>query len=96
MRKMSKSPKNRIIRIGAYFLFILGIIISIALLGLAVGLFMILPESSLQKRVIVSGLLIFFGIATFLISLSVFETMIEIADITTKDNLLDDRNDKKE
>jgi len=76
--------KKNIIKIGAYLILVLGIILILSLLVLGAVLLVAYPEASLAKKMmVVSGILIIGAIIT-IITLSLFDSLLEILRIDEK------------
>lgn len=67
-----------VVKTGAYLLFILGIIISLALLFGGVFIFIYFPEGNMQKKALSAGGLVIAAVLVFLMALSLFESITEV------------------
>ena len=70
--------KKSLIKMGAYFILIAGIIAAALILIFTIGLLISFPEASLLKRVSIIGGLFAAAIIVFGLALSIFESMHEL------------------
>jgi len=70
--------KKIIIKIGAYSVLILGILVTSLILIFALALLFNFPEATVPKKVSVIGGLVLAGVLTFILSFSIFESMHEV------------------
>lgn len=73
--------KNNLIKIGAYLILIFGSIIALGLILTALITIVLFPEANLTKKILVAGGMVIVAAIIFMISLGLFEFMIEIIEI---------------
>lgn len=88
---MKIEKKHLIIKIGAYIILTLGILIAAGLFLGAVILLVSTPDASIQRKVTAALLIVICSFVMALVSLSMFESMLEL--ITVEDQLLELNDD---
>jgi len=81
---MVYSARDKFIKIGAYLVLTLGSILSLAMFIVGLGLIFFYPEVSINKKAVISGLIIGFSVILFLIAFAFFEALIELTVIGEK------------
>lgn len=75
------STRNKLIQAGAYVLFSLGLIVFVALFLAGIALFFYYPDGSLYKKSIVGGAVLVVALIILLLSIAVFESMLELTKV---------------
>ncbi len=75
---------NKLTKFGAYLILLAGSFLSAVLFGFAIYFGFIYPGANLSGRIVVSTVIIVAAVAAFIISISVFETIIETIRIEGK------------
>ena len=87
--------RDKIIKIGALIVLVIGEMAALALLLVAIFLFTSYPESSLEKKSIVSLFFLVVGAIIAITSASVFESMYEVTRIEKEYDILKEEVEKK-
>jgi len=84
---MKREKKHLIIKIGAYVILVLGFLIALAILLAAVITLVSMPDASIQRKITASLLMLICSFIISLITLSIFESMIDL--IVVEDKLFE-------
>jgi len=76
--------RDNLIKIGAYLILILGVLTVIAFAVLSIYIFVFYPQALAQKRVLVGTGSLIAGVVTLVISIALFEAMIDLVRIEKK------------
>lgn len=87
--------KNSLIKIGAYLLLATGSIIALGLIFTALATIVLFPEANLTKKLFVAAGMVIVGGIIFMISLGLFEFMMEIIKIEQEVAVLEKENGLK-
>ncbi|MFA5927661.1 MAG: hypothetical protein WCT32_01730 [Patescibacteria group bacterium] len=91
---MNIKSKNILVRTGAYLCLVIGVTIALAIVLMALIVLIRYPEAVVQKKIgIVVGLLIV-SVLIALITIAIFELMLEVTDIEEKMNGIQEKAKK--
>jgi Mg2+/citrate symporter len=76
--------REAFIKIGAYIIMTFGIAVFLAFLGLSIYLFVAYPDFSAQKKALVGSGFLIVGVVEMIVTISIFEAMIELTRIEEK------------
>ena len=88
--------KSALVKFGAYLILLLGILIALAFVGASVYVYIFYPEANAQKRAMVGTGFLIFGIILLIISIAIFEAMIELTRIEEKTDPMAEEEEKDE
>jgi|GEM_PF-2031171 len=88
--------RNKLIQAGAYILFVLGLIVFAGLLLAGIALFFYYPDGSLYKKSVVAGGALIIALIVLLLSIAVFESMLELTKVEEAVLELEEKLDEEE
>lgn len=91
---MESGKRHIVIKIGAYVILIIGILISLTLFLSAILLLVAMPDATVQRKVTVSLIILAVSILIILATLSIFESMLDVVSLENKLIDLDDSDHK--
>lgn len=89
--------RDNLIKLGAYLILILGIISVITFAVVSIYVFVFYPQAVAEKRVLVGTGALTLGVVVLMVSIGIFEAMIELTRIEKKVDPLpnEDKGDEK-
>ena len=88
--------KKFLIKISAFILLVLGIIIGLAILAGAILLFIYFPEGNFQKKSLVAGGLVILAIVIFLLTITLFEFLLAFLNVEAEVEEIEEEVEKIE
>jgi len=76
--------RETFIKIGAYLLLIAGIVVALVFVGLSIYVFVFYPDAEAQKRALIGSGALIVGAFFAIVSIAIFEALIELTRIEEK------------
>lgn len=86
---------RKMIRVGSYLLLAVGILTTLFLLLVDLALFFSYPDSSFQKKAIISGIFITIAVIVLLLTISAFESMVKLLQVEREVEELEEEIEKR-